>query len=619
MCGIAGIISLNPGLVSRQQLQKMTDALAHRGPEGEGFWFNAANTAGFGHRRLSIIDLSPAAAQPMHYHNRYTIVYNGELYNYPELKEELKSKGFQFYTQSDTEVILAAFACWDKECLQYFDGMFAFAIWDDQLKKLFAARDRFGEKPFYYIQQEDGGSIWFASEMKALYAGGFNRNYNEKMLLLFITNGITDSATDPSITFDNRISQLPPASYLEFQCSGSQSHISIQQYWDIDKEKETLTSDEEALETFRRLLSSSVEKRFRSDVPVGTSLSGGLDSSSIAAIASRISAGSNSYKCFSAVFPGFGKDESRFSQMVAQQFGLEQFVTCPNADGLATELQKFLYHQDEPVGSASVYAQYKVYQLAKQQGVSVLLDGQGADEMLAGYSKYLHWYLQELMKRKPGILKATIRELRSKNAELTWGWKNYLAAIFPLQAANRLEKRVTTRITSNTDITSDFKEANFESSLIYKPVVTKLNDILYYNTLQSGLLELLRYADRNSMAHSCEVRLPFLSHELAEFSFSLPASYKIRDGYSKWILRKSMSRQLPQEIVWRTDKIGFEPPQKEWMENRRVQEMIRASKEKLVQRRVLKQSVLNKKIQPQDSHAADNVDWWYLSAGLLPD
>ncbi|HEX6182208.1 MAG TPA: asparagine synthase C-terminal domain-containing protein, partial [Chitinophagaceae bacterium] len=279
----------------------------------------------------------------------------------------------------------------------------------------------------------------------------------------------------------------------------------------------------------------------------------------------------------------------------------------------------FLQQHDEPVGSASVYAQYRVYQLAKHHGIKVVLDGQGADELLAGYTKYLHWYLQELMRSRPGSLRAAIKSLKNTHADFKWGWKNYMAAWFPSQAASQLEKRVIHRITRNNDIDPDFRAANFDSELVQKPSVSRLNDILYFNTCQSGLQELLRYADVNSMAHGCEVRLPFLSHKLVEYCFSLSALFKIRDGYTKWVLRKSMSRVLPQQIVWRTDKVGFEPPQKMWMENKRVQEMIRQARSHLVKDHILRPSVQDKKIQPQDSHAADNVDWWYLVAGMSPD
>lgn len=615
MCGIAGIISPDPAQVNAQQLKQMTDAIAHRGPEGDSSWFNEANTAGLGHRRLSIIDLTTAASQPMHYRH-CTIVYNGEIYNYIELKEELMKMGFSFSTQSDTEVILVAYLAWGAKCLDRFDGMFAFAIWDAKANKLFAARDRFGEKPFYYKRIDDG--LFFASEMKSFYAAGFKRRMNEKMLLLFLTNGFTDTAADASVTFDTQISQLPPAHFMMHELRGDKVAFKIERYWELDDRSPVGWSEEESVDLLSIFLRSSIKLRFRSDVPVGTSLSGGLDSSSIAAYASKIKTNSNSYKCFSAVFPGFEKDESAYSKLVAQWCGLEQFVTTPGADDLLKDMQQFLYMQEEPVGSASVYAQYKVYELAKQHGVTVLLDGQGADELLAGYPKYFNWYLQELIKEKPGSLRAELAAIRENYAEVEWGWKNHLASYLPGQTAKQLKKRVMNKIKSDENISAEFREANTDASLVLKPAVSSLNDILYFNTCKTGLPELLRYADRNSMAHSRELRLPFLSHELVQFCFMLPFVFKINEGYTKWILRKRMERELPEQIVWRTDKIGFEPPQKQWMENAQLQEMIMAAKEKLVSQRVLNASVLNKKIQPQESHAADNVDWWSLSAGFLP-
>ncbi|HYC27386.1 MAG TPA: asparagine synthetase B, partial [Chitinophagaceae bacterium] len=253
MCGIAGIISVNPQLVSAQQLKQMTDAIAHRGPEGDGFWFNAANTAGLGHRRLSIIDLTTAASQPMHYRQRYSIVFNGEIYNYIELREDLMQKGYEFHSRSDTEVILAAFACWGVQCLQKFDGMFAFAIWDEEEKKLFAARDRFGEKPFYY--RYENNALWFASELKSFYAAGFKRDLNEKMMLLFLTHGFTDTPADASVTFDKQIKQLPPASYLLFDGT----KLAIENYWDIDDEDYLSLPEPELIDFFFDLLQSSVE------------------------------------------------------------------------------------------------------------------------------------------------------------------------------------------------------------------------------------------------------------------------------------------------------------------------------------------------------------------------
>ena len=375
----------------------MTDALAHRGPDGEGHWINLAGIVGLGHRRLSIIDLSDAGHQPMHYLDRYSIIHNGEIYNYIELKDELQKAGYGFHSQTDTEVIAAAYDNWKDECVEHFDGMFALAIWDEKERILFAARDRFGEKPFYYYY--DNEKFIFASEMKALWRYGIEKKPNLKLLFNFLTIGYTDNPERPEETFFENIQKLPAASYLTYSIINNQ--FSIFKYWDIDIENiDEEISDEEAIEEFNFLFKTSIERRLRSDVQTGTSLSGGLDSSSIAAINHELRTNHDSRKCFSAIFPGFKNDESAFSKQVADKFSLQHFTVKPAAADLISDLEKISYHQEEPFTSASIYAQYKVYELAKQQGVKVLLDGQGADEMLAGYHKYYKWYWQELFNKR---------------------------------------------------------------------------------------------------------------------------------------------------------------------------------------------------------------------------
>jgi len=294
----------------------------------------------------------------------------------------------------------------------------------------------------------------------------------------------------------------------------------------------------------------------------------------------------------------------------------EHQQVTPTVDELISDFDKLCYHQEEPFTSSSVYAQFRVFALAKQHGVRVLLDGQGADETLAGYDKYLHWYLQELVRTKPRQMLREKAAIRKNGLDLRWTWKNYLAAWFPAQAANELEKKEARRLLRQPDITDEFKQQFFDRQSIVKPLVTKLNDMLYFNSFQSGLEELLRYADRNSMAHGAEVRLPYLSHELVEFIFALPAYYKIHDGWTKWILRKAVSGCLPEATVWRTDKIGYEPPQKLWMESPRLQERIQEAKRTLVKEGILKQQVMDKKIQPHEASAADGSDWRYLVAAV---
>ena len=608
MCGIAGIISSDQRKITRDRLQRMTDAVAHRGPDGEGIWINGTGNAGFGHRRLSVIDLSMAAAQPMHYLDRYSIVYNGEIYNHPELREILGRKGYLFRTRSDTEVILAAFDCFREECLGYFDGMFAFAIWDETKQSLFAARDRFGEKPFYYSLDED--QLNFASEKKALWAGGLSKKINQPLLLNYLVLGHTQTAADTTITFHEDIYSLPPAHYLLFDLPGF--HFQLTSYWDCDKEKQNPLPEPDAMERLKELFFISVKRRLRSDVPLGTSLSGGLDSSSIAAV---ISGEGERPPTFSAVFPGFEKDESAYIRILTQRFNLGNYPVSPNAEDLIQDFESLCYHQEEPFSSASIYAQFKIFEQARKQDVKVLLDGQGADEIFAGYAKYIPWYLQELLRKQPWKLFSEKKALKRNNLSFNWGWKNYLAAWFPAQTAYQLEKRESRKIVRDPYITDDYKQLYFDRQSIFKPLVFKLNDLLYFNTCGPGLEELLRYADRNSMSQGRELRLPFLYHELVEFIFSLPSTFKIRDGWTKWLLRKTMSEHLPPEITWRRDKIGFEPPQKNWMENQGFRDLLQEARKTLVEKNILIPRVLSKKIQPQDAYAADNYDWRHLVAG----
>lgn len=594
----------------------MTQTLAHRGPDGESFWQNTSACVLFGHRRLAIIDLSDNASQAMHFLNRYTIIYNGEIYNYIEIREQLLKKGYVFKSKSDTEVILAAYDCYKSDCLQHFDGMFSFAIWDEQEQSLFAARDRFGEKPFYYYLDAGTNVFWFASEIKALLAAGVQASIDNASLLMYLGAGYTENPADTEGTFYKNIKQLAPAQFLFYK--PNEKKISKINYWALDKEKKLSISRENAIEQFNSLFTASVKRRLRSDVPLGTSLSGGLDSSAVAARIHDETNATGTFKTFSAIFPGFVKDESFFIQSVTNTFALESHTISPTADDFIDDFQKLLYYQEAPVSSASVYIQYRVFELAKKNGVKVLLDGQGADEILAGYTKYIHWHLQELLNHfRLFDFGAEKKALLLNQVPFQWGWRNYASAFSPRHSKYKLEKREMSLIRGNTDIDDDFLFQSLNPKLVKKPNVSRLNDILHFSTCQSGLSELLRYADRNSMAHGREVRLPFLSHELVEFIFSLPSSFKIYNGWTKWILRKSVEKKLPSEIVWRKDKVGFEPPQKSWMENKTMQDYIHESKTNLVNRKILKPLVLTEKNQPHDAYAADNLAWRYLVAGQL--
>lgn len=553
----------------------MGELLAHRGPNGRRTWINADGTAGFSHTRLCVIDTTEAASQPMHYLERYTIVYNGEIYNYIELRDVLSKQGFQFSSASDTEVVLAAYVHYREKCVEHFDGMFAFALWDDEEETLFCARDRFGEKPFYY---NDDDGFTFASEIKALFTAGVDNATDDGMLLHFFGTGRTVDPTEGSRTFYSDIKKLPAAHWLKFDLQSDS--VTVQQYWDVSKTVHEI-SLKDALARLDELLTVSVKRRLRSDVPLGTSLSGGLDSSAIASTIARL--GVDGLKTFTAAFPGFEKDEAARARSVAQHLGFANYMTEPTADDLADNLGKLAYYHDEPIGSASVYAQFKVFELAANHGVTVLLDGQGADEILAGYDHYRKWKLRSYL---PEVTAAMLESIEKGSI-------------------------------AHSSINREFLAATIGDVEVVKPVVRQLNDILYFDVFRAGLEQLLRYADRNSMAHGREVRLPFLNHELVDFAFGLKADYKINDGYTKWLLRKLMTDKLAHETVWVTRKTGFEPPQKAWMETGRMKEYLTESKKELVRMGILDKAVLNQRPSSNEAFEKHAHDWRWMAASAF--
>lgn len=614
MCGIAGIVSKNIRLISKERIRSATECLRHRGPDDEGAWINDEGTVALGHRRLSIIDLSHDAAQPMSYLNRYWIIHNGELYNYIELKEQLARRGYQFHSQSDTEVIVAAYDAWKSDCLQQFEGMFAFAIWDEKEKRLFAARDRFGEKPFFFFYDDE--QLLFASEIKSLWSLGAGKEVNCAMLYNFLTIGYTCNPSDPRETFYQNIYKLPAASFFIYSLADHQ--LEIEKYWQVYPEVKAI-SEQDANAQFKDLFSQSIKRRLRSDVNIGTSLSGGLDSSAVVAFCDQQLADHYTHKCFTASFEGFEKNELKYAEQVAEKFGLEHHVAEIKETETVDLMSKTMHYQEEPVGSASALAQFKVFQLAKQNGVTVLLDGQGADEVLAGYFKYYKWYWLELYRDKKLKKSEELKAAKELGINESFGIKNKLAALFPEFAAGILQTRKSKKAFHHPDLDREFVFLNKQNFYYTTPTGFDLNGALYYNAFVNGLEELLRLADRNSMAHAVEVRLPFLDRSLVEFLFSLPPGFKIHNGWTKWLLRKNVETKLPQEIVWRKDKVGFEPPQKKWMGNAMVKDAIIEGKKKLVQHHILHSSALSKKIKPHNAYAADGWDWKYWSASFLFD
>jgi asparagine synthase (glutamine-hydrolysing) len=532
------------------------------------------------------------------------------------LKSILQKEGCPFRTDSDTEVVAAAYHRFGDSCVDRFDGMFAFAVWDERSKRLFCARDRFGEKPFFHHFDSSTRTLSFASEMKALWAAGIPRRMRPASMLHFLTLGITSHPLFPELTFFEDVFQLPAAHTLTFG-EGMEAPV-LKRYWDLDKETIRDISETEAIAQFRRLLEESVRRRIPSDSPWGLMLSGGMDSSSIAALCNRIAVSVSSGGSFSASFPGFGKDESSIIRSVAEKTGFRPQLAVPDADGLLEHIGTIARHQEEPFGSAGVYAQWEVHRMAKREGVKVLLDGQGADEVLGGYTRYVHWHLQERLRQvKREAVDEEARTLISNGFLEGWDWKNRLAARFPGMAAAWLERKAGKKHRRNADIDPGFRDSHSGAGFIHKPLVRRLNDILYFDACMGALQTLLRYADRNAMSHGIEVRLPFLSHELVEFIFSLPSEWKIRGGWTKWILRQSLNDAISAEVSERKGKTGFEPPQADWMRHDRIQAEIGKARQRLVDAKMLLPSVLKRPLESQPAYSEDNRDWRYWNASLF--
>lgn len=606
MCGIAGLFNRTSTNFHPEHLSEMTARMVHRGPDGQGIWLSACRKIGLAHRRLAIIDLSEQAKQPLTYLDRYTIVHNGEVYNYLELRQQLQAMGYVFYSGSDTEVIVAAYHRYGEQCLQQFDGMFAFAIWDEQEQTLFAARDRMGEKPFYYAEYQ--GCFYFGSEMKALWAAGVPRSPDGYMMLQYLTHGIAKHPEDTSRTFFHGIQSLPPAHHI----SVSASRLNKKQYWTPQTANKWEGDIEAAAEKLSELLTVSVSRRMRSDVVVGSSMSGGIDS---ATIVQKILEIGNKPVVFSAIFPEFEKDESNLIYQLQQQLQATSTNIIPASENWAETISRLMHHQEEPFSSLSVFAQWKVYRTAKEHGVKVLLDGQGADEVFAGYEKYIHWYWQELWrKRRYKLLRQEQRQTTQHGINVNWGMANYAAASFPKATGIILQHRRHDAIKKIPmvnpvflhDAIDEFNPKNKQK------VIFSLNDRLLVDQQTGPLEELLRYADRNAMAHGVEVRLPFLQHEIVELLMSLPSGFKINKGYTKYLLRKLQHQRLPDSIVWQKRKTGFEPPQKKWMQEEGMRQLIVTSRKMLVQEKILQPNVLDQPLKPMDAYSADNFDWRYV-------
>ncbi|MGA2667122.1 MAG: asparagine synthase (glutamine-hydrolyzing) [Patescibacteria group bacterium] len=574
MCGITGIYNLDRKRhpENRKIIKKMTETIIHRGPDDEGIL--VTNDLALGHRRLSILDLSPLGHQPMFYdRGNLVIVFNGEVYNYLEIREELLDKGYQFKSQSDTEVILAAYKEWGARCLDHFNGMWAFVIYDRRRRVLFGARDRLGVKPLYYFH--DKNIFIFASEIKALLAhSNIKAKPNDKIVWDYLMqNGLVDHTEE---TMFAGIKDLRAGHCFTIQ----NDKIKIEQWWDLDHQKTTrFSNDRDYQEKFRELFFDSIKLRLRSDVPIGSCLSGGLDSSAIVCVVNKYLKDENTKQVgkwqttFSAVYdskkyPRY--DETPYIREVIRKTHAQSFFVKPSGAKLADEIEKLVWHQDTPFGSTSIYAQWDVFRLAAQHRVKVMLDGQGSDEFMAGYLFYREIFLLQMFKSFQLIdfAKGLMAYDFSANKFAFRDFTNSLLSrgVLGKTLASRYRKHQ-----KEFEIFDPVFQQKYHHNYSLRPTGDVFRNALY-TSAKVGLASLLRYEDRNSMAFAIESRVPFLDYRLVEYLYSLPHSQKIRSGKTKWIMREALAGILPEKIKNRPDKIGFETPEKKWIKENLAQE-----------------------------------------------
>jgi len=556
MCGISGFI----GNFSKNDLEKMNNVMVHRGPDDSGIYFK--NNVGLAHRRLSIIDLE-GGHQPMsNEDNTVWIVFNGEIYNFQDLKKQHLGS-HKFKTRSDTEVIIHLYEEYGEKCINYLRGMFAFAIWDERKKKLLLVRDRFGIKPLYYART--GKGFIFASELKAiLETEAVPREVDKQALNLYLTFRYVPGLR----TMIDSVQKLEPAHYLVYQ----NGRLKIRQYWDLNFQKDENKSEEYYSQALKELLKKSIDIRLISEVPLGAYLSGGLDSSFMVGLMSQLM--TEPVKTFTAGFEGGWHDESPYAEFIAKKFRTDHRLLKTKADAVSV-LEKVIWHLDEPLADAATIPTYLLSQLTKKY-VTVILSGEGADELLAGYEKYKYLFYRE--KLSPLFYKplfSIMSKMFHNKIKLQRGFsllgskgctgQNYLnfAAVFTQQEKQELLGPELKELKNETHepveivdkyLTNDGNSGDFLDQLMYLDIKTWLpNDVLLKN-------------DKMTMAHSLEARVPFLDHKFAEFVSTIPSRFKLKGLSEKYILRKAMEGLIPDAIIKRK-KHGFTVPISEWMQN----------------------------------------------------
>ncbi len=583
MCGISGIINKNNTPVVDAEIKKATDIIKHRGPDDQGYYFY--KNIAFGHRRLSILDLTRNGHQPMSFSD-YTITYNGEIYNYLEIKQELSKDGYIFNSTSDTEVILASYDKWGEQCVNHFNGMWAFAIHDKRKNILFCSRDRFGIKPFYYLNT--GDKFIFGSEIKQLLQFKPTNYINKKILSDYLFLSLEEHKTE---TFFEEINKLPASHNLIYYLHDNKFELKtyFELKYDIEIER---FSEKEAVDVLKDNLRSSIALRLRSDVPIGITLSGGLDSSSIAAIISKELINKDIQKKLIAIHAKSIEkktDESVFAREVSKACKIKLVEITPDCNDFIQSINDVIYTQEEPFAGPSVFMQYFVMQTAKKLGYKVLIDGQGADEILCGYESYYSVFLAQMLTQ--------------------WKLTEYFKTLYNVSPFSISKYRIV--ISSILKILSN-KTYFFKSCVIRKnlnPLIdidkNIFNQFYKFNSLKdsqkrdlmfTSLPHLLKYEDKNSMRHSIETRLPFTDYRLILSAISINDSLKFKNGYLKYLQRKTIQGILPSSVVWRKTKFGFEAPTNTWIQNYKSELIKQINKSDIIPNSIkLHNSIFNNK------------------------
>ena len=572
MCGIAGIIRKNKNSepIDIKSLEEMSRLIEHRGPDSHGIHIDQNKRFGLAHRRLSILDLSSSGDQPMRCPSGNWIVYNGELYNYKEIASRLGLEELEF--KSDTQVILAAYAKWGKDCVREFRGMFAFVIWDEKEQHFFCARDHFGIKPFYYY--ESNNSVYFASEPKAILPFLGNKSINRKALKDYLVFQLYLS----NKTLFEGIIELPPAHIMIIK-NGS---LTIERYWNLEFKVGESRNSKYYEEKIQDLLEKSVKRHLIGDVPIGAYVSGGLDSSSIAAIA-KMNLPESEFLGFTGKFSKYGKsfDESRYAQLVADQNNFKLLSYDITSSDFIEHIQDVIYHLDSPVAGPGSFSQFMISKFASKYR-KVVLGGQGGDEIFGGYTRYLVAYFEQ-------CIKAAINGT-SKNGNFVVTYESIIPNLIQLKQYQPMLKsfwkeglfedmyeryfRLVNRAPSLGDeINWDFMN-DYSAKDEYKKVFfgNKINEGSYFDLMtnydfRTLLPALLQVEDRMSMAHGLESRVPLLDVELVEFSSTIPADIKFKNGNPKHVFKNALEKYLPREIIRRQDKMGFPTPINQWFKD----------------------------------------------------